>query len=365
MVNDRYFSSLMCWGRSSLSWLARCRYLLLLLCLAVTGDGISSASAAALAPGAVVGWGNNFNGQINIPADLKGVTAIAAGGLHSLALKNDGKAVAWGNNSYGQLNIPNDLAGVIAIAAGLSHNLALKNDGKVVGWGNNGFRQINIPNDLAGVTAIAAGGSHSLALKNDGKVVAWGSDNSGQSSVPFGLSNVIAIAAGSNHSLALKSDGAVISWGANYDQVPFPTGLSNITAIAAGGLHNLAANLTSAPIYTLSGFLPPVNNPDVVNLGKAGRTYPIKWQLKDAAGNFVTSLAAIKSITFKPVQCGVFTSVQADALEAETSGNSGLTYDDTSNQYRYNWATPPAGCYVLFLSFDTGQVQQAYFNLRN
>lgn len=57
--------------------------------------------------------------------------------------------------------------------------------------------------------------------------------------------------------------------------------------------------------------------------------------------------------------------MQADALETETSGNSGLAHDDISNQYRYNWATPSAGCYVLFLSFDTGQVQQAYFNLRN
>jgi hypothetical protein len=108
----------------------------------------------------------------------------------------------------------------------------------------------------------------------------------------------------------------------------------------------------------------PVNNPDAVNLGKAGRAYPVKWQLKDAAGNFVTSLAAIKSITVRPVQCGMFTSMQADALEAETGGNSGLTYDDINNQYRYNWATPSAECYVLQLSFDTGQMQKAYFNLR-
>jgi hypothetical protein len=166
--------------------------------------------------------------------------------------------------------------------------------------------------------------------------------------------------------MALKSDGKVVSWGIIPNgTIPFPTDLSNVTAISAGSYHGLAANLTSAPTYTFSGFQPPVNNPDVVNLGKAGRTYPVRWQLKDAAGNFVSSLAAIKSITFKPVQCGAFTSVQADALEAETSGNSGLAYDAISNQYRYNWATPSAGCYVLFLSFDTGQVQQAYFNLRN
>jgi hypothetical protein len=291
------------------------------------------------------------------------VKAIAAGYLHTSAQKR--KVVGWGSNSSDQINIPTDLADVKAIAAGDRHSLALKNDGKVVAWGYNRLNLLDIPNDLTDVTAIAAGGSHSLALKNDGKVVAWGNNDLGQSSVPLGLSNVIAITAGASYSLALKSDGKVITWGFNNPQVPFPTDLSNVTVIAGGINHSLAANLTPAPTYTLNGFLAPVNNPDVVNLGKAGRTYPVKWQLKDAAGNFVTSLAAIKSITFRPVQCGEFTSVQADALETETSGNSGLAYDDISNQYRYNWATPSAGCYVLFLSFDTGQVQQAYFNLKN
>ena len=40
--------------------------------------------------GSVVGWGYNGNGQINIPQSAQsGVTAIAAGGYHSLALKSN------------------------------------------------------------------------------------------------------------------------------------------------------------------------------------------------------------------------------------------------------------------------------------
>ena len=62
-----------------------------------------------------------------MPAGLSGVTAIAAGELHSLALKNDGTVVAWGGNRCGQATVPAGLSGVTAIAAGWSgHSLVLK-----------------------------------------------------------------------------------------------------------------------------------------------------------------------------------------------------------------------------------------------
>jgi hypothetical protein len=359
-------------------------------------------SLALKADGTVVAWGDNSFGQTVIPAELKDVKAIAAGGSHNLALTTNGTVVAWGSNNYGQRTVPDGLENVVAIAAGTFHSLALTTNGEVVAWGDNFYGQRTIPDGLKDVKAIAAGRNHSMALKTNGTVVAWGDDIDSQSTVPDGLEDVKAIAAGSFHSLALKTNGMVVAWGANTSEVRtvpaaalmgvkaiaagsatslalktdgtivewgnnlfglriVPGGLTRVVAIAAGSFHSLASTLT----YTVSGFLPPVNNPDVVNLGKAGRTYPIKWQLKDADGNFITSLAAIKSITFKPIQCGAFTSVQADALEAETNGKSGLSYDDISNHYRYNWATPSAGCYVLFLSLDTGQVRHAYFNFRN
>ncbi len=61
--------------------------------------------------------------------------------------------------------MPVGLTGVTAIAAGLSHSLALKNDGTVVAWGRNVEGQTTVPAGLTGVTAIAAGGYHSIALK--------------------------------------------------------------------------------------------------------------------------------------------------------------------------------------------------------
>lgn len=116
--------------------------------------------------------------------------------------------------------------------------------------------------------------------------------------------------------------------------------------------------------YTFSGFQPPVNTAPVINIGKAGRTYPVKWQLKDKDGNFVSALTAVKSISLASVLCGTFGSAPADAIEIETAGETMLRYDTETNQFIYNWKTPrQLGCYMLFFTLDTGDVLTAKFNL--
>jgi alpha-tubulin suppressor-like RCC1 family protein len=239
------------------------------------------------------GWGNNSGGQLgnghsdDVPeqALISGVTAIAAGGDHSLALKQDGTVWAWGANGDGQLgngtntdsNVPVPVSGltkITAIAGGTYHSLVLKQDGTVWAWGTNWSGQLgngtwddsNVPVqvlNLSGITAIAGGGYHSLALKQDGTVWAWGYNEYGQlgngtnadSNVPVpvsGLKKITAIAGGTYHSLALKQDGTVWAWGDNeYGQLGNGTNtdsnvpvqvlnLSGITAIAVGGYHSLA-----------------------------------------------------------------------------------------------------------------------------
>jgi hypothetical protein len=236
--------------------------------LALLGTGLLLVPAAAdgAVGGTVVAWGcggGNDAGQCAVPNGLGGVTAIAAGLYHSLALKGDGTVVAWGCSGRGVLNggqcsVPAGLSRVTAIAAGTDHNLALRGDGSVVAWGCGGLNagKCSVPAGLAGVTAIAASWYQSLALKRDGTVVAWGcgavvnpSTDFGQCNVPAGLSDVTAIAAGNFHSLALKRDGTIVAWGCGPDQrggsrdagqCSVPAGLSDVTAIAAGANHSLA-----------------------------------------------------------------------------------------------------------------------------
>jgi len=256
-------------------------------------------SVALKSNGTVWTWGFNGNRELgdgtNLDSDtlvpvygLNGITAITVGETHSLALKSDGTVWAWGPNFYGcagydpaepRRNIPTQvqgLGGVTAIAAGESHSLALKNDGSVWAWGGNHYGQfgngsgtdttsyipVQVPG-LNGVTAIAAGDYFTLALKSDGTVWAWGSNAQGRlgdgttylQREPVkvqGLSGITAISSSKEFTLALKSDGTVWAWGYNRcyqlgtagiatSNVPLQVqGLGGVTAIAAGAYHSLA-----------------------------------------------------------------------------------------------------------------------------
>ena len=274
-------------------------------------------SLALLTNGTVKAWGFNGSGQLGdntttlskIPVDttttsvstdvppvtstvpLDGVTAIAVGLHHSLALKSDGSVLSWGRNAAGQLGINSTVdakqataittlagASITAITAGHNHSLALRHDGVVYAWGGNESGQLGdgktvnlkVPTQILALTniiALAAGAKHSLALRNDGTVWAWGANNAGQLgdktttarlvAVQVAITcavgkTVTAIAANGEHSLALCSDGSIWAWGNNaVGQLgdttninrPTPQWVGTLTgavAIAAGSAHSAA-----------------------------------------------------------------------------------------------------------------------------
>jgi alpha-tubulin suppressor-like RCC1 family protein len=120
---------------------------------------------------------------------LTGITAIAAGDDHSLALAADGSLWAWGGNSTGQLgdgtttrrrtpvlvSTPTGFSGVVAIRGGDGFSLALLADGTVWAWGTNSSGQVGDGTaagvrrtpvrvrGLSGIGVIGSGDSHALA----------------------------------------------------------------------------------------------------------------------------------------------------------------------------------------------------------
>jgi alpha-tubulin suppressor-like RCC1 family protein len=284
---------------------------------ATNGDAFSGAVSIAAggthslllkAEGTVWAWGHNNHGQVGngeindnymccgvenpvAVRNLTSVVAVAAGELHSLALKKDGTVWAWGWNGFGQLGNGNrvrstvpvavsKLTGVIAIAAGHNFSLALRSDGTVWGWGANFTGQLgngtntssNVPVamlDLTGGIAIAAGFGRSLAIRNDGTVWASGCPFTTSypcSNAPIAVSNlttIVGAAAGYGHNLALKSDGTLWAWGDNgygvlgdgtYISRKAPVKVVNLTnamGIAAGERHSLAVVKAGIPVVAL------------------------------------------------------------------------------------------------------------------
>lgn len=257
-------------------------------------------------------WGENTFGQLGdgttavrvrstpisrgqIPEGVR-LVQIAAGGMHSLALGDNGRVYAWGRNDFGQLGIltSNDSSEpvevdrtaippqtlIVQIAAGWQHSFALGSDGTLYGWGRNTEGQlgngttdsVNLPVSIDGLFTfkkIAGGRFHSLALDSDGWVYSWGANFFGQlgdgtwddQTTPRRIAdgvfqgNGVAIAAGWNHSLVVDGNGRIFTWGANsagqlgnfsWDDAALPVAVPNfgidVTAqvVAANGQWSMA-----------------------------------------------------------------------------------------------------------------------------
>ncbi|PWK61754.1 alpha-tubulin suppressor-like RCC1 family protein [Aminobacter sp. AP02] len=205
---------------------------------------------ALKADGTVWSWGENNWGQLgdgttthsSIPVqvtNISGVAAISAGFEYGLALRADGSVLGWGSNNSGQLGdgsttqrhapvkvrIPDGSGPISAISAGGFHSMALEQNARVWTWGGNGYGQLGNgdttdrllpvrPVNMHDVTAIAAGFGHCLVLKRDATAWSWGMNNYGgqlgdgtiiDRSVQVlvkGLPGISIIAAGTFHSLA-------------------------------------------------------------------------------------------------------------------------------------------------------------------
>ena len=207
--------------------------------------------------GELIAWGGypNF-----VPADLENVRSVTAGG-DILALRGDGTVLSIRSGVMGP-NEPDIEPGGLTDIAGVSAewfaNFALTKSGEVMAWGQNGPSNAIVPLGLNGVIALASGAHHTTALKRDGTVVSW--DDDGSLYQLAWVTNVMSIAAGSYHDLALKADGTVIAWGSNdYGETIVPEGLTGVIAVAAGNNRSLALKRDGSIVYWgfSSGMNPP------------------------------------------------------------------------------------------------------------
>ena len=149
------------------------------------------------------------------------------------------------------------------------------------------------------------------------------------------------------------------------DGIPQTTATCSGAVDKAGNAQGAAVSRTFVAPMAFGGLLSPVDAPPVVNTGNAGRTYPVKFQLKDAKAAFISSLKAVGSVTSASVSCSAFSSVTDALPTTTTTSTAGLQYDPAANQYVYTWKTPSAaGCYVLKVALLDGSSYFADFKLK-
>lgn len=184
---------------------------------AVAGGG---ARSLAIRNGALYAWGDNTQGRLGdgtlndstVPIAISslpdGVTAISAASFHCLAVRN-GAAYAWGDDAHGKLGNGPDFgdsrvpmavsgltSGVTAVAAGDNHSLAIRH-GNVYAWGLNTSGQLGngivyssqvpilVLDSPIPFIAVAAGGVCSFALSSDGSIWSWGYNSDGRLGLGF------------------------------------------------------------------------------------------------------------------------------------------------------------------------------------
>lgn len=217
---------------------------------------------------------------------LKGVTQIAVGGMHCVALTDDQRILTWGVNDGGSLG--RDTSANEAPAKDIDADSDSEDEDDIVLNPIESTPTAISTDFLDGrkVIQVLASDSVSLVLTDDGYVYGWGSFTGNDGTIGFttegatkastehdgdlkkklkiqaepvlipGLKNIKSLARGSNHVLALDNKGTLFTWGAwqQYQLgrrvserlkfsalTPSPI-LKRCKAIAAGTYHSFAIN---------------------------------------------------------------------------------------------------------------------------
>jgi hypothetical protein len=96
---------------------------------------------------------------------------------------------------------------------------------------------------------------------------------------------------------------------------------------------------------------------------KAGQAAPVKFSL---GGNQGLNIFAAGSPSSLQISCSTSAPI-ADVEETETAGSSSLTYDPTTDKYKYVWKTESSWkntCRQLTVTLRDGTVHVAIFKFK-
>ena len=141
----------------------------------------------------------------------------------------------------------------------------------------------------------------------------------------------------------------------------FPPGITVVIWTATDASDNKAtATTTVTATYNFSGVLQPINSDDS-SVFKFGSTIPVKFQLKDYYGNYVTNDVA-KIFAAKISNNIIGSYAEAALTSAATTGNL-FKYDPTANQYIFNLATKGLSTGTWQIKIQLGDSQEYTVNI--
>jgi probable HAF family extracellular repeat protein len=115
------------------------------------------------------------------------------------------------------------------------------------------------------------------------------------------------------------------------------------------------------PLPYFDGFYQPVDNLPTLNKTKPGKTIPIRFSLGGDKGLDIFADGYPKS---EAIPCDSTATV--DGIEETVTGKGGLSYNASTDQYEYAWATGStwSGCRQFVMKLKDGTVHRANFIFR-